>query len=87
MKTLILTLTLILVSVDIAFACSGTEGYSKAVKVLEKNLHLSADQKSLLMNELMAGLSMHDDGHKTGDSSKMGQSLQTLRSLQLKVTN
>jgi hypothetical protein len=30
---------------------------------------------------------MHNDGHKTGDMSKMGQSLQTLRSLKPKITN
>ena len=86
MKTLMLALVLILVPAGIVFACSGTEGYPKAVKVLEENQHLSAEQKALLMKALMAGISMHDESHKTSNMSKMGQSLQTLRSLQSKIT-
>ena len=87
MKTVIVALTLIFVSATTAFACSGTEDYPKAFKALEENQHLSAEQKSLLRKALMAGVSMHDDGHKTSNMSKMGQSLQTLRSLQSKITN
>jgi hypothetical protein len=52
-----------------------------------KSQHLSVEQKVFLMNDLMVGVSMHDDGHKTGDMTKMGQSLQILQSLQPKITN
>ena len=87
MKIAILAVALVLVSASISFACSGTDGYPKAVKDLEKNQHLSAEQKAILMRGLMAGVSMHDGGHKTGDMTKMGQSLQILQYLQPKITN
>ena len=87
MKILFFALALFLVSASTALACSGTQDYPKAVKALEDNQHLDAEQKSILLKDLMAGMSMHDDGHKTGDMSKMGQSLQTLRSLKPKITN
>ena len=87
MKLVIFALALYFVSASIAFACSGTDGYPKAVKALEKSQHLSAEQKALLMKNLMAGFSMHDDGHKTYNMTKMRQSLQTLQSLQPKITN
>jgi len=74
MKILFFALALILVSASTALACSGTQDYPKAVKALEDNQHLNAEQKSTLLKDLMDGISMHDDGHKTGDMSKMGQS-------------
>jgi hypothetical protein len=86
-KIVIFVVALVFESASIAFACSGTDGYPKAVKALEKSQYSSAEQKALLMNDLMVGVSMHDDGHKTGDMTKMGQSLQILQSLQPKITN
>jgi hypothetical protein len=64
-----------------------TDDYPKAVKALEKSQHLSAEHQALLMNELMVGVSVHDDGHKTGDMTKMGQFLQILQPVQPKITN
>ena len=87
MKLVIFALALFFISASIASACSGADGYPKAVKVLEKSQHLSAKQKALLMKDLMAGVSMHEDGHKTGDMTKMRQSLQTLQSLLPIITN
>ena len=86
MRIVIFAVALFLVSASIASACRGTDGYPKAVKALEKSQHLSAEQKALLMNGLMVGVSMHDDGHKTVDMTKMGQSLRILQSLQPKIT-
>ena len=84
-KIIIFALVLILVSANVAFACCGTEGYPKKVKALGENQSLSAEQKLNLMKDLMAGLAMHDDGHKTNNLSEMGRSLQTLRFLQSKI--
>ena len=70
-----------------ALACSGTEDYPAAVKALENNQRLSAEQKDVLMKDLMAGMAIHDDGHKTSNMSKMGQSLQILQTLKPKIAN
>jgi len=86
MRYFFIAATFILSTSTAAMACSGTEDYPKAVKALEDNQHLNAEQKAILMKDLMAGMAMHDDGHKTSDMSKMGQSLQTLQTLKPKIS-
>ena len=86
MRYFLIAAALLLGTSTAALACSGTEDYPKAVKALENNQHLNAEQKAILMKDLMAGMTMHDDGHKTNNMSKMGQSLQTLQTLKPKIS-
>jgi hypothetical protein len=83
----ILTATILALTVSTtALACSGTKDYPAAVKALENNQHLNAEQKAVLMGDLMAGMAIHDDGHKTNNMSKMGQSLEILQTLKPKIS-
>ncbi|MBL6932249.1 MAG: hypothetical protein ISR45_04815 [Rhodospirillales bacterium] len=86
MKHSLIAATLFLASTTAALACSGTQEYPAAVKALESNQHLNAEQKEILMKDLMAGMAVHDDGHATNNMSKMGQSLETLQTLKPKIT-
>lgn len=87
MKYFLIAAALMLASATAAMACSGTKEYPAAVQALESNQHLNAEQKAILMKDLMAGMAMHNEGHKTYDMSKVGQSLQTLQSLKPKIAN
>jgi len=87
MRYFLIVTALVFASVTAASACSGVKDYPKAIKALESNQHLSAEQKDILMKDLMAGKSMHDEGYKTGDMSKMGQSLKILRSVKSRIKN
>ncbi|MBC8269623.1 MAG: hypothetical protein H8E36_12815 [Rhodospirillaceae bacterium] len=86
MRYLLTAVIMTLAFSNSALACSGTEDYPAAVKALENNQHLSAEQKDVLMKDLMAGMAIHDDGHATSNMSKMGQSLQILQTLKPQIS-
>ncbi len=85
MRFFLIAALFVLASANSALACSGTEDFPAALKALESNQHLSAAQKDILLKDLMAGMAVHDDGHKTSNMTKMGQSLQMLQTLQPKI--
>jgi hypothetical protein len=86
MRYILTAAIMVLASSGVALACAGTEDYPAAVQALESNQHLSAAQKEILLNDLMAGMAIHDDGHATNNMSKMGQSLQILQTLKPKIS-
>ena len=85
MKIVLIAAAFVLALSTGALACSGTTDYPAGKQALESNPHLSAEQKAVLMKELMAGMAQHNEAHQTGDMSKMGQSLQTLQTLKPKI--
>jgi len=86
MRILLAAAIILMGSSTVALACVGTKDYPAAIKALESNQHLSAEQKAILMADVMAGMAVHDDGHATNNMTKMSQSLQILQTLRPKIS-
>jgi hypothetical protein len=57
-----------------ALACRGTAEYPQALENLKQST-ISPERKRELMQQLSKGNAMHEEAHRQGDMTKMGESI------------
>lgn len=66
-----------LLSATGALACRGTTEYPQVTAMLQ-TANLPADRKAELTNQLDTGRAMHEEAHKTNNTTEMRKSLEIL---------
>ena len=84
MKTLVLAIAATVLLAGTALACRGTTEYPDLAARLQ-SLTLSPARMQELKAELNRGQSMHEEGHRIGDGSKMGNSLRILDDIKRQI--
>ena len=84
MRTLVLTIAAVVLVSGTALACRGTTEFPDTAARLQ-SLTLSSARLQELKAELNRGQSMHAEGHRIGDGSKMGKSLLILDDIKQRI--
>ncbi len=84
MKTLVLAIAAVVLVSGTALACRGTTEFPDIGARLQ-SLTLSAARMQDLKAELTRGQSMHEEGHRIGDGSKMSKSLRILDDIKRQI--
>ena len=84
MKTLVLAIAAVVLVSGTALACRGTTEFPDTAARLQ-SLTLSSTRMQELKAELNRGQSMHEEGHRVGDGSKMAKSLRILDDIKRRI--
>ncbi len=77
MKALLLAVACVIMITGPALACRGTSEFPQALKQLEQS-NVSSERLNELRQQLTVGQSLHEEGHRLGDGSKMVEALRIL---------